>query len=526
MKMGFDSRSGVASVVFTESDAAPRAPAPAISELAAHFPELEIRELVAQGGMGCVYRARQKSLERDVALKILTVGTDDPSFAGRFEREARTLAGLSHPGIVSVFEFGQRGPWAFLVMEFVEGASLRQMMRAKTVGPRESLSIVTQICDALQFAHDKGVVHRDIKPENVLVTRDGRVKVLDFGLAKLVRGPPMTNLTQAHQVMGTPHYMAPEQWERPASVDHRADIYALGVVFYELLTGELPMGRFAPPSHKVAIDVRLDEVVLRSLEREPDRRFQHASQMKDTVAGIVSTPGARNAKVGGRSAGRPLFWLVVTVSCLAIVTTVIVLSVFVLAPREPTRFTSVGSGANVGSGAGRATQVVERDAASAYVDAGMTDLEVGQELAQHMLLGLTDLDELNGKMRGVWKDYLALEDRTVTATWLPDGWLDLQTRDDHAARQSLVERATQAISNGMRNTSDPERWEPALRRHAEQLMRFGARAEHLAVEVDDAGSHMRADEGESEWVSYDSTPPDPAYARLWHRMLPTRPQWK
>ena len=138
-------------------------------------------------------------------------------------------------------------------------------------------------------------MHRDIKPENILLDKKGRVKIADFGLAKLMnRGDKLAGraeftLTGSQQVMGTPHYMAPEQMERPQGVDHRADIYSLGVVFYEMLTGELPLGRFAAPSHKVQIDVRLDEVVLRSLEKEPERRYQHASAVKTDVERISST---------------------------------------------------------------------------------------------------------------------------------------------------------------------------------------------------------------------------------------------
>ena len=178
-------------------------------------------------------------------------------------------------------------------MEFVDGLTLRQLLDAGTLAPQEALAIVPQICEALQYAHDKGVVHRDIKPENILMDRSGQVKIADFGLAKLVGREAKDvdfTLTGAGQVMGTPHYMAPEQLEHPQSVDHRADIYSLGVVFYQMLTGELPLGRFAPPSRKVQIDVRLDEVVLRALEKDPDRRYQQASEVKTEVDTIRQTP--------------------------------------------------------------------------------------------------------------------------------------------------------------------------------------------------------------------------------------------
>ena len=264
---------------------------PPIDELADRFPQLEILEVLGQGGRGAVYKARQKNLDRFVALKILPpeVGAD-PAFAERFVREARALAKLSHPHIVVVHDSGKSGEFCYLIMEYIDGANLRQAMRADQVGPEEALAIVPQICDALQYAHDQGIVHRDIKPENVLVTRQGQVKIADFGLAKLLsQGASDRTLTATHQVMGTVHYMALEQMQRSHLADHRADIYSLGVVFYEMLTGQLPLGRFDPPSKKVQLDVRLDEVVLRSLESEPGRRYQHASEVRSDVESIIDS---------------------------------------------------------------------------------------------------------------------------------------------------------------------------------------------------------------------------------------------
>ena len=259
------------------------------SELAAHFPDFEIGELLGKGGMGAVYKAQQQRLDRVVAVKILPPEfSDDPAFAERFSREARTLAKLNHPNIVQVYDFGQAGPYFYFVMEYVDGVNVRQMIEAGDLQSQEALEIVPDICAALQFAHDAGVVHRDIKPENILIDQHGRVKIADFGLAMLLdREPADITLTGAHQVMGTPHYMAPEQLRGSHTIDHRADIYSLGVVFYELLTGELPIGRFERPSKKVEVDVRLDEVVLRTLENEPDRRYQHASDVKIDVESIV-----------------------------------------------------------------------------------------------------------------------------------------------------------------------------------------------------------------------------------------------
>jgi predicted Ser/Thr protein kinase len=270
----------------------PGAMTPNPQDIAAHFPQLEVLELLGKGGMGAVYKARQPHLDRFVALKVLPPEVaNDPAFAERFAREARALARLNHPNIVSVYDFGQSEGLYWLTMEFVDGVNLREAMRAGQLTPEKALGIVPQLCDALQFAHDEGVVHRDIKPENILLDRRGRVKVADFGLAKLL-GPSAadTGLTSTQQVMGTLHYMAPEQLAGARAVDHRADIYSLGVMFYEMLTGELPLGHFPLPSKTSGIDARLDQVVLRTLEREPADRYQHASDIKTDLESIAHAP--------------------------------------------------------------------------------------------------------------------------------------------------------------------------------------------------------------------------------------------
>lgn len=262
---------------------------PSIDEVAILFPSLEIDSLLGAGGMGAVYQARQKGLDRMVALKILPEEFGhDVKFALRFTREARTLAKLNHPNIVSVYEFGNVGDVYYFLMEFVDGSTLRDVVRAGQLAPEHALAIVPHLCDALQYAHDQGFVHRDIKPENILMAKDGSVKIADFGLSRIIGNDQATSLTQTHQVLGTPRYMAPEQFEGSHQVDHRADIFSLGVVFYEMLTGELPIGRFQAPSKKVQIDVRLDEVVLRTLEKEPQQRYQAASEIKSDLQSISS----------------------------------------------------------------------------------------------------------------------------------------------------------------------------------------------------------------------------------------------
>lgn len=267
---------------------APRAP----EDLAPLFPQLEILELLGRGGMGAVYKARQKNLDRLVALKVLTIDPEaEGGFGERFQREAQALAKLNHPNIVGVFDFGVIDGLYYFLMEYVDGANLRSLIRGGELKPEAALALIPSFCDALQYAHDEGVVHRDIKPENVLVDKKGRVKIADFGLAKLLGQEGADHgLTLTGMALGTPRYMAPEQLDRPESVDHRADIYSLGVVFYEMLTGEIPMGRFALPSEKVRVDVKLDEIVLRSLERDVERRYQHASEVKTDVEKVTSKP--------------------------------------------------------------------------------------------------------------------------------------------------------------------------------------------------------------------------------------------
>jgi len=291
---------------------------PSPAELADKFPQLEIVQLLGKGGMGAVYKARQKHLDRLVALKILPprVGRD-PAFAERFTREARSLARLNHPHIVTVHDFGRTADGlCYFLMEYVDGTDLRQVIASRTLTPHEALSIVPQICEALQFAHERGIVHRDIKPENILLDKNGKVKIADFGLARLLDPTAEAyTLTAVDQRMGTPLYMAPEQVEHPHSVDHRADIYSLGVVFYEMLTGELPLGRFAPPSQKVHVDVRLDHVVLRTFEKEPELRYQHVSEVKTEVETISSSSAPQPAV--GAVAALPVAAPVVTPAAAA-----------------------------------------------------------------------------------------------------------------------------------------------------------------------------------------------------------------
>ena len=279
---------------------------PSLERIAAAFPQLEVLELIGRGGMGFVFKARQPHLDRFVALKLLPDKlAKDALFAERFNREGRVLAKLNHANIVSVYDFGQAGGFYYLAMEYVDGVNLRQAMRAGRFSPAEALALVPKVCEALQYAHEQGILHRDIKPENILLDTKGRVKIADFGIAKLV-GEDQTSvtLTNTGAALGTPHYMAPEQFEKPATVDHRADIYSLGVVSYELLTGELPIGRFAAPSSKTPVNSTVDDVVFRTLEKDRERRFQSAGEMRTQVEHLGEGANAAPPQTDSTEAGQ------------------------------------------------------------------------------------------------------------------------------------------------------------------------------------------------------------------------------
>ncbi len=261
--------------------------APPIEEVAALFPGFEILQLVGRGGMGAVYKARQESLDRLVAIKLLPLELSvEEDFTQRFRREAHAMAKLSHPNIVAVHDHGQTDDGHFfIVMEFVEGADLQQVIRDGALTPPQVFGIVRQICDALAYAHALGFVHRDVKPGNVLLDAGlGVAKVSDFGVARLTGETEAESLkTIAAGVVGTPAYIAPEQLKDGASADHRADIYSIGVMFYELLTGEIPRGAFAPPSARAGVDRHIDGVVEKAMRPEPERRYQSAGTMRDDI---------------------------------------------------------------------------------------------------------------------------------------------------------------------------------------------------------------------------------------------------
>lgn len=262
--------------------------APAAEELAGIFPGFEVEELLGRGGMGAVYRARQASLDRDVAIKILPPDLgEDPEFAERFRREAQTVPRLNHPNIVHVHDFGHEPDSGlfYLVMEFVDGSDLREWIAETPMAPDLALRVAGEVCEALGHAHELGFVHRDVKPANVFLDAAGRVKIGDFGLAKLFSAPAgALELTTTGYAMGTADYCAPEVLRGDnGAIDCRADIFSLGVMLYELLTGARPRGNFAPPSRKVRVSRRVDAVVLKAIDEAPERRFASAERAENPL---------------------------------------------------------------------------------------------------------------------------------------------------------------------------------------------------------------------------------------------------
>jgi serine/threonine-protein kinase len=268
------------------------------------LPGFELMEMLGRGGMGEVWLARQQSLGRTVAVKLLPPRlAKDPEFVTRFEKEATALAALNHPHIIQIIDRGVAGEHYFFVMEYVEGRSLREAMSAGLT-PERGLKILLAVARAIECAHDKGIIHRDLKPENILLDGRGHVKVADFGLAGIRAPDSRLQLTATAVAMGTLNYMAPEQRRDAKNVDGRADLFSIGVMLYEVLTGELPLGRFKPPSAKVpGLDARVDAVVERLLETDPEARYARASELAAALEAMVSAtsaPGLSQGDVEGR----------------------------------------------------------------------------------------------------------------------------------------------------------------------------------------------------------------------------------
>jgi serine/threonine protein kinase len=269
---------------------------PTAEELGKLLPEYDIVKMLGRGGMGAVYMGRQISLDRPVAIKILsnTLDAADASFAERFKNEARAMGKLNHPGIVTVYAFGETaGGLLYIVMEYVEGTDVARMIaKSGRLHTDHAMAITAHVCDALAYAHERGIIHLDIKPANIMVGYDGNVKVADFGLAKVHgKSGETLGLTQSGMAMGTLHYMAPEALMLGSAVDHRADIYAVGVMLYQMLTGKVPHGMFELPSLQVpGLDPRYDEIIAKAMREDRERRFQQITELRRDLDGILTQP--------------------------------------------------------------------------------------------------------------------------------------------------------------------------------------------------------------------------------------------
>jgi serine/threonine protein kinase len=253
------------------------------------IPGYELKEVLGKGGMGEVWLARQTSLGRMVAVKLLPPRlAEDPEFVARFDKEATALASLNHPNIVQIIDRGVAGDHYYFAMEYVQGRSLRDILNAERLDPARALKIIAEICNAIDYAHDQQIVHRDLKPENILIDERGHVKVADFGLAGMKKSEERLQLTATSVAMGTINYMAPEQRRDAKNVDGRADLFSLGVMLYELLTGEIPVGRFEIPSIKVpGLDHRVDDIVEKALAQDPAARYARASMVGRELEAVL-----------------------------------------------------------------------------------------------------------------------------------------------------------------------------------------------------------------------------------------------
>jgi serine/threonine protein kinase len=288
----------------------------------------EILAPLGAGGMGEVYRARDSKLDRDVAIKVLPESVAaDPEALARFEREAKAVAALSHPNILAIHDFGTHDDISYAVMELLEGETLRGKLDASPIPQKQAVDYALQIARGLSAAHERGVVHRDLKPENVFVTKDGHVKILDFGLAKRVEkvapgeetsAPTASGHTQPGTVMGTVGYMSPEQ-VRGLPVDHRSDIFSFGAILYELLSGKRAFSRPTASDTMAAImrdeppelsesgrniSPALDHIVGHCLEKDRDNRFQSAKDIAFALSEQSSPTVTSGAQVAAAPTGK------------------------------------------------------------------------------------------------------------------------------------------------------------------------------------------------------------------------------
>lgn len=277
--------------------------APPVADLDAQVSGFTVKRLLGVGGMGAVYLAGHDRWKKDVALKILPAEFgNDPNFASRFRREAVAMSRLVHSNIVQIYDYGElANGGVYFSMEYAEGCTLFSLLHEQGVNTEWACYFAEKIAKALQYAHDSKFVHRDIKPANILISSAGKLKVTDFGLVKLLPeseeyATPTFNLTRTNVMMGTPDYIAPEHFDPTWTIDQRADIYSLGVVFYEMLTGTIPRGAFSAPSQFLEGDTRFDEIIVKCLQQNPEARHPDADSFLTSLDMAVSSKVAPKRK--------------------------------------------------------------------------------------------------------------------------------------------------------------------------------------------------------------------------------------
>ena len=293
---------------------------PSVEEMAALLPQYEFEKLAAYGGMGAVYRARQVSLDRLVAIKILPPEFgQEQDFAERFKSEARAMAKLNHTHIVGVYDFGiTKEGHLYLVMEWVEGQTLHTLIQKGSIPVRKAANLAMQLCEALAFAHHHKILHRDIKPGNIMISEDDQVKVADFGLARPITGEAEEN------PFGTPDYAAPEILGKGA-VDQRADIFAAGVVLYEMLTGRVPQQPRRSVQEFAPLSPRWDELIDKATHADPAKRFQDVAEFRAHIAMLINQ-GAQAVSVVAvvedepkvKTTLKPLHWVLMAAAVIVI----------------------------------------------------------------------------------------------------------------------------------------------------------------------------------------------------------------
>ncbi len=260
--------------------------------LAEEFPQLQIQYLISKGDTGEMYCAVQQKLNRNVSLKVLPIEhNDDEDRKRRFNREAQALSQMSHPNLVQLFDYGENEYFSWMILEWIEGKSLHKANTENGMQVNDALALVCKVCDVLSHAHGLGIVHRDVKPSHILITENGEVKLSDFGLSRETKGDSNSLVSASGDKFGTAEYSAPEFWSNGTPIDHRADIFSLGVLLYEVLTGSRPAGVFRMPSElKPDLDPRLDQVIVRAMQEFPDDRFQSCEEFMKAIQEVIDVP--------------------------------------------------------------------------------------------------------------------------------------------------------------------------------------------------------------------------------------------